>query len=158
MLDIDLNQWEVWEFKYKNNAIYVSIFAQFSLCCFLCCFLFLLRHPPPVGDRCHTPNLSLPGESHLIRSSPRYNDPFADILYRFQSPSSTAARRSTRLTFQSPYHPSSALWDPAASPALRIPRTFLHPTHSPHPHCPHCPHCPHGPGDKQQFFHFSILV
>ena len=107
----------------KNNAVYRFLSSSFFL---FVVFSFLLqRHSSPVDNRCRAPKLSSPGGSHLIRSSPRYNNPFADILYRFQSPSSTAARRSTRLRFRSPNPRSSAVWDPTVSPALRIPRTLL---------------------------------
>ena len=79
-----------------------------------------------------------PSESHLIRSSSRYNDHFADMP---QKPIAVV-RRSSRLTFRSPNPRSSAFRDPTGSPAHRIPRTLPRLPYSPTPSSPQSPPLP----------------
>ena len=55
---------------------------------------------------------SPPGKSHLIRFLPRCHLFPLLTFHRGQSPLPAAARRSARLTFQSPNPRSSAVWDP----------------------------------------------
>ena len=98
---------------------------------------------------------SPPGKSHLICFLPRCHLFHLLTFHRGQSALPAAARRSARLTFQSPNPRSSAVWDPTRSPALGIPIILLHSPILPHvliapsPETPPLLPSPHGPGEQQ---------